>query len=125
MENPRFPHTIRITRVISVSATEPTEEVPYDPFNPPPSDPPEEGDATTTTIEVYYGEGRNYKNNKTGAVNGVIQSDYAVSIPFTEIDIMTGDSITVTERTRTLTGLVDDPYLGNLGLTVYWNKVNN
>jgi len=107
MENPRFPHTIRITRVDTT--------VPYDPFNP----------TTPTTIEVYYGEGRNYKNNKTGAVNGVIQSDYAVSIPFTEIDIMTGDTITVTERTRTLTGMVDDPYLGNLGLTVYWNKVNN
>ena len=107
MENPRFPHSILITRVDTTT--------PYDPFNP----------TEPTPTEVYHGEGRNYKNNKTSPVNGVIQSDYAVSLPFTEIDIKTGDKITVTERMRTIVGTVDDPYLGNLGLTVFWNKVNN
>ena len=125
MENPRFPHSILITRVVSVDVTDPTEEVPYDPFAEPPAVPPETGDSTTSTVEVYHGEGRNYKNNKTSPVNGVIQSDYAASIPYTEIDIKTGDSIVVTERVRTISGIVDDAYLGNLGLTVYWNKVNN
>lgn len=107
MDNPRFPHTIRITRLDTTT--------PYDPFNP----------AEPTTIEVYHGEGRNYKNNKTSPVNSVLQSDYAVSLPFTEIDIMAGDTIVITERARTIQGIVDDAYLGNLGLTVFWNKVNN
>lgn len=107
MDNPRFPHTIRITRLDTTT--------PYDPFNP----------AEPTTIEVYHGEGRNYKNNKTSPVNSVLQSDYAVSLPFTEIDIMAGDTIVITERARTIQGIVDDAYLGNLGLIVFWNKVNN
>lgn len=107
MDNPRFPHTIRIIRVTTGT---------FDPFNP---------NQSTTEEEVYHGEGRNYKNNKTSTVNGVLQSDFAVSLPFTEIDIKAGDKITVTERARVISGLVDDAYLGNLGLTVYWNKVNN
>jgi hypothetical protein len=125
MDNSRYPHTIKITRTISISATEPIEEVPYDPFAPPPSDPPEQGDVTTEVLEIYDGKGRNYKSNKTNPTNGVLQTDYAVSIPFTVIEIKAGDSITVIERNRTMGGVIEDSYLGNLGLTVFWNKVNN
>lgn len=107
MDNPRFPHTIRITRLISPDGYDPYSGIEIEP------------------TEIYHGEGRNYKNNKTNLVNGVVQSDYAVSIPFTEIDVMTGDTIVITERTRTISGNVDDAYLGNLGLTIFWTRVNN
>src|SRR5574343_436346 len=107
VKNCRYPHSALITRAISSDD--------YDPFNPTP----------TANIEVYHGECRNYKNNKTATTNGVMQSDYAVSLPYTTIDIMAGDKIVVTERARTIEGVVDDAYLGNLGMTVFWSKVNN
>jgi hypothetical protein len=113
ISNPRYPHSIRITR--NVSST-------YDPFN--------DANSTNTEVEVYNGEGRNYKANNTNPSNGVLVSDYAVSIPFVEIEIRAGDKIRVIDRMRALPdakileGEVVDAYLGNMGLTVYWNKVN-
>jgi hypothetical protein len=112
ISNPRYPHSIRITR--NVSST-------YDPFN--------DANSTNTEVEVYNGEGRNYKANNTNPSNGVLVSDYAVSIPFVEIEIRAGDKIRVIDRMRALPdakileGEVVDAYLGNMGLTVYWNKV--
>ncbi len=109
--NPRYPHSIRIVRTVASA---------YDPFT----------GGTTTEEEIYHGEGRNYKANNTNASNGVLVSDYAVSIPFVEIDIMAGDQIKVTDRMKALDGAkimegeIVDAYLGNLGLTVYWNRKN-
>jgi len=102
--NPQFPHTIKITRTTGT----------YDPFN----------GGTTTTEEIYNGEGRNVKTMGTNPSNGVLVSDYAVSIPFTLVNIQAGDKIKVTDRVRVIEGDVVDAYLGNLGLNVYWNKTN-
>ena len=108
--NPQFPHTIKITRTTGT----------YDPFN----------GGTTTTEEIYNGEGRNYKSGNTNPTNGVLVSDYVVSMPFTLLEILAGDKIEVTDRmtaledARVLRGDVVDAYLGNLGLNVYWNKTN-
>lgn len=110
MDNSQFPHTIRITRAGTIP-----EGTVYDPFNPP----------TIADEEVYYGEGRSYKNNKTNPQSGVLVSDYMASLPYNTIEIRAGDKIVATERNRTISGTIDDAYAGNMGVHVFWTKVNN
>lgn len=102
--NPRYPHTIKITRATGT----------YDPFNP----------AAETLSTIYNGEGRNYKYGGTNPYNGVLTSDFCISIPLTNIEVKAGDRVEVTEVMRVIEGEVVDYYLGNLGVTVYWNKKN-
>lgn len=118
--NPRYPHSILITRNIVTDSSTPVSP---DPFG---GDTPE----TETEIEtLYQGEGRNYLERTATIVDGVASRRYAISIPFSgvssDVTFLKGDDVSVIERNRSLVGRVEDSYLGNLGMTVYWNKVTN
>jgi hypothetical protein len=107
INNPRFPHNVKIVRMVDSDV--------YNPFEP--SDGQE--------LVVYQGKCRNYKNNNTKEKDGVYISDFVLSIPFTLIDIKAGDTVLLEDRVRVIKGIVVDNYLGNIGLNVYYNKINN
>jgi hypothetical protein len=104
--NPQFPHWVKITRV-KVNTN----------VNPP----------TSTSQLIYEGKCRNYpsRSGGTGMTEGVFVSDYTISIPFNEIRFESGDSTEITDRSRTFTGTIVNSYNGNLGCTIWHNKVNN
>lgn len=104
--NPQFPHWIKITR------TKVNTDV-----NPP----------TSITQIVHEGECRNYpsRSGSTGMKEGVIVSDYTISLPFNKVKIDAGDTTEVTDLIRTFTGVVVNSHNGNLGCTIWHNKVNN
>lgn len=111
--NPRFPHMITITRNIRISEGDKIDT---------PWDVPNE---ESSLVSIYKGEGRSYPNNRGSFKDNIVVSNYSISIPYTNIAPMRGDVVEVVERTTTITGIVEDFYLGSLGLTVYWNKDSN
>lgn len=120
LSNPRYPHTILIKRTIVTDAATPTSPDPFGGGTPAP---------TTEVVTLYNGEGRNYTEKAATMVDGVAVRRLAISVPFsgvpTSVTFMKGDDVTVTERNRTLVGRVEDSYLGNLGMTIWWTKVTN
>ena len=104
--NPEYPHWVKVTRIVV------NTEV-----NPP----------TSTTQTIHEGECRNYPtpSGSTGMSEGIIVSDFTISLPFNEVRFNTGDSTEVTDRSRTFTGTIVNSYNGNLGCKIWHNKVNN
>ena len=104
--NPQFPHSVKITRVLV------NTEV-----NPP----------TSVIVTVFKGECRNYpsRSGSTGMTEGVIVSDYTISLPYNEIPFEHGDTTEVTDLVRIFTGVIVNSHNGNLGCTIWHNKVNN
>lgn len=113
--NPRFPHSIVISRVVRTTS-EQVESSPWDSGDP----------DTVEVIEIIYnGEGRNYKDGVKRGRDNVVLYDFGISIPYTEIELKKGDKVEVMERNRLISGFIQDSYLGNLGLNVYWNSDSN
>ena len=104
--NPRFPHWLKVTRMIV-----------DDSVNPP----------TSVTQTIHEGECRNFpsRTGGTGITEGIFVSDYTISLPFNEIEFQINDLTEVTDRVRIFTGVIVNSYNGNLGCMIWHNKVNN
>ena len=103
-ENPRFPHTIKITRTAEA----------VDEFTP-------AGDP----VIIYQGEGRCYKNTKSRYSDGVILSDLVLAIPTTSIKFAINDDIEATTPSNgdVIRGkVVDRPIVNNFGTNLYFNN---
>jgi hypothetical protein len=134
IDNPRFPHTLTLTRVSVVSSGD-------DPFvdNPVEDDPfaeevatpvvaePEGGkDESETTIETLYeGECRSYRNVVTKTRDGVLVSDYVIAMPRVDFAILPMDKVVVVANNRTMEGVVVDSQTTNLGTNIWWNQKEN
>ena len=131
-ENPRFPHTLTLTRVTVVSSAD-------DPFVEPAEDDPfaeqgetpvvEQGtrtavsssdDADTDTETLYEGVCRSYRNVTTKTRDGVLVSDYVIAMPRVDFAILPGDKVVVVANNRTLEGVVVDSQTTNLGTNNWW-----
>lgn len=106
--NPRFPHTITITRNV--------ENI--DPFN-----------DNVTTTSIYNGIGRSFNNTIPREVDGVIISRYECAIPKRyddwTIEPRIGDLISVTMGSLTESGTITEICKGNMGTNVTWEIVRN
>ena len=74
---------------------------------------------------VFEGSCRNYKNTKATIRDGVLVSDYIIAMPKVDFEVAIGDTITLTDTVRTISGKVIDFIVNNLGTNIWWNKVNN
>lgn len=130
--NPRFPHTLTLTRVSVVSSGD-------EPFvNPPEDDPFAEESATPvmepkggkakpeTTVETLYeGVCRSYRNVVTKTRDGVLVSDYVIAMPRVDFAILPMDKVVVEANNRTMEGVVVDSQTTNLGTNIWWNQKEN
>jgi len=104
MTNDRFPHRVIITRLEGGSAfAEPTSQV------------------------IYDGKCRNYRTtaSNTNLKNDVLVGAYTLAIPSLSFEIKAGDNLLITDRVRTLEGVVKDSQQTNLGLNVWWDFIDN
>ncbi len=105
VSNPRFPHTCKVYRLAEIDNFSDGEE-----------------------IVLYEGKCRKNVNTslRTFKTDGVIKSDYSLSIPGTVKGIRAGDLVDVTDMQGDFKAcLVSDCYAGNLGTTVYFNVTQN
>ena len=103
--NPRFPHTIKVTRTTTNTDV-----------NPP----------TSTQTDIFSGICRNFpsKSGGTGIADGAFISDYTVSMPYNEIGFKTGDTVEITDRVKTFAGVIVNSYNGNLGCVIWHNGLS-
>lgn len=104
-ENPRFPHTLALTRVTAASQD--------DPF------------AATAPVTLYDGECRSYRNVVTKTRDGVLVSDYVIAMPRVDFAILPGDKVSVEANNRQMEGVVVDSQTTNLGTNIWWNQKEN
>lgn len=104
MNNPRFPHSVVVTREENTGS----------------SDTPIIGD-----VEILFSNCRNYITTKSSESNGVVSSNYTISLPSHLVNILTGDKVTVTDRVRIIKGEVVASQIGNLGANIYYNEIKN
>lgn len=135
--NPRFPHTLTLTRVTVVPSDD-------DPFVDPVEDDPfaEEsetgaveqtagnaasgsGDAETDVETIYEGECRSYRNVMTKTREGVLVSDYVIAMPRADFAILPGDKVSVVANSRSMEGVVVDSQTTNFGTNIWWNQKEN
>lgn len=101
IENPRHPHYCKITRVTG-----------------------EDSFSDGTEIVIYEGACRKYHRGvgKTSSVSAGTRMSFVLSIPGI-VAVQEGDHIEVSDRSgTTYNGTVVDPYICNLGTTVYWES---
>lgn len=104
MENPRYPHQIKITRENATSQFE---------------------DDSDTPDEIYNGEGRCFKTIRSYASSGVVMSDFTVSIPTNELVFMMGDIVeaTIPSNGDVIRGKINSrPVTANFGTHLYFNN---
>lgn len=104
ISNPRFPHTLVVTREENVGST-------YEPNIQP--------------VVILSCECRNYITTKSTESNGVVSSNYTVALPVHSVNILTGDKIVVTDTVRSINGEIVASQIGNLGANIYYNEVKN
>lgn len=104
MTNPRFPHLVKITREANTGSS----------FAP-----------VIVQLVILNSPCRNYISTKSSETNGVISSDYTISLPRHTIDIRTGDTVEVTDVTRTIKGSVLASQINNIGANIYYNEIKN
>lgn len=109
IDNPRFPHHVKIIRELKDENGEPV----YD----------ERGIPVTEV--VFDSECRNYPSYKSDWKADVVSSDYVISLPKHNFDIKAGDIVRVKEHIREMTGNVVDAYVGNLGANIWYNSNTN
>lgn len=114
--NPRYPHTIKIVRVLIGKADE--------------NDPFADDDAKVgedTEIVIYEGEGRSYTDTTTEGGKNVDENKRKASIPvrYDEWDAgrcpLDGDMIYATAGNNTEVGMVKDCEPDNNRTVVYWD----
>lgn len=127
--NPRFPHTLTLTRVTAISQEgQPSSVVPAedDPFGvqhePTEVAEPSENAGVET---IYEGECRSYRNVVTKTRDGVLVSDYVIAMPRADFAILPGDQVLVVANYRTMKGVVVDAQTNNLGTNIWWNQKEN
>lgn len=101
VSNPRHPHRCTIYRLVDETSFSDGEKV-----------------------ILYEGACRKETttNLRTFKTDGVIKSDYLVSLPGTVGGILAGDLIDVTDRQgEFMECIISDSYAGNLGTNVYFN----
>lgn len=104
VDNPRWPHSVVVSRVVN-SGTE---------FAP---------NMTATT--VLSSVCRNSVSGKGMNRRSVYESEFTVSLPFHSTNVVAGDSITVTDRTRTIQGTVVEASVHNFGANIYYIEIKN
>lgn len=102
--NPRFPHSVVITREENTGTT-------YEPI--------------FEDVELLSSECRNYITTKITESNGVVSSNYTISLPLHSVNIITGDKLVVTDTVRSIIGEVVASQIGNIGANIYYNEVKN
>ena len=116
IRNPRYPHTIKIVRVLVGKADE--------------NDPFADDDAKVsedTEIVIYEGEGRSYTDTTTEGGKNVDENKRKASIPvrYDEWDAdrcpLDGDMIYSTVGNNTEVGMVKDCEPDNNRTVVYWD----
>ena len=116
IRNPRYPHTIKIVRVLVGKADE--------------NDPFADDDAKVgedTEIVIYKGEGRSYTDTTTEGGKNVDENKRKASIPvrYDEWDAgrcpLDGDMIYATVGNNTEVGMVKDCEPDNNRTVVYWD----
>ena len=116
IRNPRYPHTIKIVRVLVGKADE--------------NDPFADDDAKVgedTEIVIYEGEGRSYTDTTTEGGKNVDENKRKASIPvrYDEWDAdrcpFDGDMIYATVGNNTEVGMVKDCEPDNNRTVVYWD----
>lgn len=127
--NPRFPHTLVLTRV---TVTESESDNPFvvpvedDPFAvETPEAPSAPVSSATETETIYEGECRSYRNVVTKTRDGVLVSDYVIAMPRADFAILPGDIVEVQANNRTMRGVVVDSQTTNLGTNIWWNQKEN
>lgn len=104
INNPRFPHTLVVTRDVNSGST-------YAPV------------WTPTTI--LSSPCRNYITTKGSDKNGVVESNYTVALPIHSVLVIMGDKITVDDNVQTINGTVVVSQIGNIGANIYYDKISN
>ncbi len=118
IDNPRFPHTIKIVRVNKSQYADP-------------DDPLEESDVEVTEKEavLYEGEGRSYTDTTTTGTEKVDINRRKASIPVrynvweAGKQPLDGDTIEVTIGNNSETGVVRDCEPDNNRTVIYWDYV--
>lgn len=104
MNNPRFPHTVTVTREKNTGTS----------FEP-----------VIVTETIFYSKCRNFITLKGYGGFGVNHSNYTISLPLHSTSILTGDKVSVVDSVRTITGEVVSAQIGNIGANIYYNEVKN
>ena len=104
MLNPRFPHSVIVTREENIGS----------------SDTPD-----IQNVVLLSSECRNYITTKSTESNGVVSSNYTISLPVHSVNILTGDKLVVTDTVRSIVGEVVASQIGNLGANIYYNEIKN
>lgn len=126
--NPRFPHTLTLSRVTATVPGDdpfvvPAEDDPFAEENPAQAETPSSGTAETETL--YEGECRSYRNVVTKTRDGVLVSDYVIAMPRVDFAILPGDKVSVEANNRQMEGVVVDSQTTNLGTNIWWNQKEN
>lgn len=126
--NPRFPHTLTLTRVTAVPSQDdpfvvPVEDDPFAEESPAQAEAPSSGSTEVETL--YEGECRSYRNVVTKTRDGVLVSDYVIAMPRVDFAILPGDKVSVNANNRTMKGVVVDSQTTNLGTNIWWNQKEN
>lgn len=124
--NPRFPHTLILTRVTVTASSEDPFVVPVedDPFAEG-AEPPVAQSSSAETETLYEGECRSYRNVVTKTRDGVLVSDYVIAMHRADFAILPGDKVVVEANNRRMEGVVVDSQTTNLGTNIWWNKKEN
>ena len=126
--NPRFPHTLTLTRVTVTPQQDdpfvtPVEDDPFADENATPVAETPSGETETETL--YDGECRSYRNVMTKTRDGVLVSDYVIAMPRADFAILPGDKLSVAANNRTMEGVVVDSQTTNFGTNIWWNQKEN
>lgn len=117
VDNPRFPHTCKISRVVRDSATQ--------------SKSPRNDDDEQESVVIYEGICRSFDFHTTSSSGELISSNRKLSLPqkqdeWTEETIpQEGDIVEVQKFGYTEYGLVKDIMPSNLGTHILWNYGRN
>ena len=128
--NPRFPHTLTLTRVTVVTSQDdpfavPVEDDPFADENATPVVVTPSSETETETITLYEGECRSYRNVVTKTRDGVLVSDYVIAMPRVDFAILPGDKVSVVANNRSMEGVVVDSQTTNFGTNIWWNQKEN
>ena len=78
-----------------------------------------------SSVRLYKGVCRSYRNVVTKTRDGVLVSDYVIAMPRADFAILPGDKVSVAANNRSMDGVVVDSQTTNFGTNIWWNKKEN
>lgn len=96
--NPRHPHTCTIFRMVN-----------------------EDEFSKGKRQILYEGPCRKYQTRNARTSDRTLMSQYTLSIPSTELHVVAGDRVEVTDMIGSFEGVIAEVQCGNLGSFVYWS----